>query len=561
MKMSGQAAPRWRARTRYLAVPVAAVTGLLIAVPALAPAGANPAARASSARADRTGSPAVARAGLGPGDVLDLIPDGIKKAVLRYALGKVSDFALSQLGLSGLLADPTAAKLDELESQLKDIATDVQTLKGDVGLISVDLSKIGLNQYTDPLDRTVTNIKTLYSDFYEKALQDLADYVSLDLQARADHQTCDDVTDCVKARDLFNTIRGKFLDRFNLGDAGEFNRTIHDLLVPNSHGESAVIAFGLYLAKNGNGFLNANTSHAILNFYNYFANYEALAAWMKAQWETTVDTPAQFETFLNDQVTGFLNDEKAYLPPEQIPDSTVIELPADPAKRTDTTEGLPMWGVIPDPNYGLTNWLPDSVAKPGEGVPFRRDQMNTNPAYGAAFNNWDVPTRADIDRLLSAGKALNPAQTGKDFLQSLNPVWSAQIAQDLGATPYIWTKQGAGNPSWAHSPAIACQDFDATVMGYLTFAKLTDYEHTAVGPLTGPLSGFPAKYQNYNVPDIGVSHIDMNFTKATSTAAKTDACKAVLKADFAKNAAPDRATFIAIRTTTKNYLPGPTKQG
>src|SRR5215475_12347411 len=56
VSVRGQAAARRRPRIRFLAVGVVLFTGLLVAVPAVQPAGASPVRAASGAQADRAGS-------------------------------------------------------------------------------------------------------------------------------------------------------------------------------------------------------------------------------------------------------------------------------------------------------------------------------------------------------------------------------------------------------------------------------------------------------------------------------------------------------------------------
>jgi hypothetical protein len=275
--MSGRAATRRRARTRLLAVPVAAVVGLSIAGTGLQPAGASPVAAAGKVTSGRARSPVAAQAGLSN------VGDDIQKMLLKFAAQKLLGFAFNKLGLNALLGDTEGAKLDELKAQIAQISVQVKVLQDSLNQISTDLAKLALEGFTVPLGATVSKIKSLYLDFYVPTLDALTSYVTQDLQVSSTGSTCSAVDACVAARDHYDLLRTGFLAQFTAEGAASYNIQIHDALVPGAINDSVMSAYGLYLAKSGTGLLNSTASDAIQNFYNYWANYEALSAWMKAQ--------------------------------------------------------------------------------------------------------------------------------------------------------------------------------------------------------------------------------------------------------------------------------------
>ena len=223
-----------------------------------------------------------------------------------------------------------------------------------------------------------------------------------------------------------------------------------------------------------------------------------------------------------------------------------------------------MWGVPNAVAKDNLKWDPSNNAA---GVPALIAAMNASKDRGFGYQDWRLPSRAELDTLLARGPA---SQSATQFLFSLSPQWDRGL-QAMGLaefSPYIWTNQPAGIPSWDGSPAIPCKYFNSLAAGDVTITTFTGYLHTAVGPLTNSGSGYPANYRNYNRPpsngpiDGNIKEIHINVKDSLPLQQKIDAGMAVLKDDIAK--AIDRselwdvsqAAVLVIRNTGDvNYLP------
>ena len=530
-----------------MAAGVAVFTGLLVAAPVVPPAGASPGLAASSVRAGHAGS----HKHKGGED----ITDRLQKMVLHFAEQKVAGWALSQLGLSSLLADPTETKLDQLQSDIKDISKQQVVLQDSVNSISKDTSKILLDQKEDRLTDIAGKVDTLYTLFYIPALNALQKYVQLSAAATTDGKDCLAVTDCKAARilylgnlDLHESgdpvigLRKEFLNQFTADGAASFGRELHDFLMPGATGDSAMSAYGLFLARTGDGSLTSADSAKVQNYYNYWADFRALAMWMLGQWAAATDPDTRFVT-VTDEIGQYDKAEHEALPPP-IPANTVIYLGAD---RTNNTTKMLMWRA---PSNSLAiSWIPYDPITPGGSVARELRVMNT----AGDFTDWRVPTRAELDSLLKMGPA---NQTAADFILSLKPDWpqAFKLSLDRVNEPYMWTDQPAGIPPWKGSPAIACVNNGVTV------ASLTGYLHTAVGPLANSLRNFPSQFQNYSRPDPGMTKISVSLKPGSTQQEIIDACLAILKTNVLDrwDSNPDGffATLLATRNTGDvSFLP------
>jgi hypothetical protein len=489
--------------------------------------------------------------------------DDIQSALIKFAADKLAGFAFNATGLKNLL-DDKSGQLNEIQGALTTLTTTVTNLGNEIQQIKADMDQLHLTDIQNTLSDTVSKITTIYNTYYLPAFHALVAYAAAYVAAGG---SCGAGTACDDARATYESSRDRFLGLYSTDAPASYNQTIHDKLVGTS-GVSVLKAYGQVLATSGDGFLTSATSDAVKTFYAYWANWEALAAWMEAQWYGTVKlAPGEFDAFLNREIKDYFGQEQLALG-TPIPAGTVIVLPADKTKRTDNTTNLPMWGV---PNtavgtlpYGsLAWWDPNNNAV---GVPALVRDMNAKNDLGWAFNDWRLPSRAELDALLSRGPA---GQTARQFLFSVNPKWADLVGSDLDLAPYIWTTQGAGMPSWDGSPAIPCTILNP-LAGEVTITTFTGYLHTAVGPVTNSLSGYPATYRNYNRPAGTLTQKGFelkNVSSSDSYQKKLNACTAILNNDVANalaGSAPGSAGFLkslattmTIRTTgaTENYLP------
>ena len=201
-------------------------------------------------------------------------------------------------------------------------------------------------------------------------------------------------------------------------------------------------------------------------FHDYYAEYEALATWMQAEWHAA-KAPRDFDTFVKEQITDFQKSENDALPP-RIPDNVVLSLPGDSVART-TTNGMPMW--LWDYRYGANvTWDPSRPATASRSVPAALTAFNTTAA-GGGFTDWHAPSRGDIDGLL-ANRFTNgfPTNVRGLFLKILPGGNVSGTISDTSA-PVLWTSEAPPQVRCLHPRAGGAS------------GAVTNYEHTSFGPI------------------------------------------------------------------------------
>lgn len=542
-KVSSQAAARRRARIRIVTAGVAVFTGLLVAAPVVPPAGASPRPAASSGRAGHAGSHKLKGVAADFGKT-------IQNALLGFAAQKLAGFAFNQVGLDKLLGG-SETDLTAIQNQLDTIIGQQKLIQESLDSIKGDISRILLTEFEVELARVTSGIDSLYNHYYLPALDAATTYVRLAIEAKGN---CD-ADPCLTAKQVYLGVPGDphkpglrqtFLDQFN-SVTESYGIELHKLIMPGASGSSVMSAYGKFLATNGSEFLTVDASDKIRNYFNYWADYRALAEWMTAQWAST-QPGTVFNGVLSEIESQNTTEQKAV--PPRIPPDTAIVLPKNASARTDDTTHLPMWGA-PEGYSSVEWWDPYD----NSGVP---DAINfMNHLSGNPFHDWRVPARADVDALFSRGAA---SQTGSQFLLSINPGWDKVLSPALAVAPYIWTTQEAGSPPWAGSPEAVCQRLTVTWVNVATFK---DYAHTAVGSLDRSLSGYPAQVRNDNRPEMTLPDVFNGTSIIQAHGAKTDQeainyCKTVLHDAYDKvlESPTSDATLLATRDTGDvNYLP------
>jgi hypothetical protein len=423
--------------------------------------------------------------GKGSGTGPTNIGGAIAEALAKMATDQLGGFVLSQLGLSELL-DPNTKRFDELQAQLEGISSQIATLEHSVNQISSELKEIKANQFIIPLDGYVTAVQEYYDDDFKPMLNELEDYAAAERAAVAAGSTCDQSEACKQSRQNFNDDRTTFLAHaaMHLGD----NRQIHRLLVPGSTGGSALKAFGEYLIGGGGstGFLTAADSNRVFTLYHYFAEYEALATWMKGQYQAVnfQNQPTNFANFVDLEVTGFQRDESDELP-ARIPPGTVISLPVNTVDRT-TTLNRPMWIWDWTVEAGLT-WDPGKPPTQLRSVPAALTILNTTKA-GGDFHDWRVPSRSDFAGLFAGQSTRFPKDNAAEFLDRILPNDSLErlLRLENFGSPYLWTSDAAGTEG---DVTCALSSSDRVTVG--------GYAHTGIffgNKLTADPNKFPLLY-------------------------------------------------------------------
>jgi hypothetical protein len=401
-----------------------------------------------------------------------------------------------------------------------------------------------LATYVQSLTNTVGGINTLYNNYYLKATGALKAYVDATKTAAAQGRRCDPGTACGDARARFFQERDAFLNRYTSGDDAAYNTHIHEDLVPNPTGFSAVKAYGEYLMST-NGFLSSAQSDQLRGFYNYYASYEALATYMKAQWQgvdnannpNAVAGKTDFQDFLRREVTGYQESEQAALPP-MIPQHVVIALGGDAAERTSTQNKQMVYCSTPfsissfraprdDLDFTDAYWKPDEAANFGNDVPGRLASF-ASLGGPAGFKNWGIPTPADWDSIFSGWKEGTPASllTTACFPDPTSGN-ALTVSSSYAATPRIWT---SGFTSFDNT----CK-YDTVVGRYLVHHQVAVGEAgRTVLNVNSPLSSYPnGAFTAIRGPLDGVS----SNSKERCITASHDATAAYFKADIHENQA------------------------
>jgi hypothetical protein len=400
------------------------------------------------------------------------VQDTVKNMLLSFAKDQLKGFILNQFGVNEM-TDPVGTKLNQITTQLAGITTqltNMQTSINNTYTVGVDTD---LDVALTPLVDDVTDVFTLYKEKFLPAVRAEIAYADAK-KALPEGSTCDAVTACDAARQAFegdpaNRVdhpgaRAKFLTAQGSAPYLRIDEKIHNYLIPFSGRASVITKFGKFLMAHSNGFLTRATSDRLIAFYQYFADVEALATWMQAEWKAVdaADSNDQtgFHDFVVEAITGdpganppvksFFEKELSFLP-RLIPAHAIISLSPNAAERT-TTKDRPMW--LYDPQYALANlsWRPTKQALLDGRVAFEDTAPPSvghalkliNDAQPGDFADWTVPTWDEWKGLFTGW---NTTQDIRVFLGNMDPTdayWHSLL-------PLILYTQG--ERIWTQTPA------------------------------------------------------------------------------------------------------------
>lgn len=470
---------------------------------------------------------------------------------------EIGGFLFNQIGL-GDLTNPNSGDFDKLNARLDKISEQVTTLQRSAEEIDDELAQVELKQFTQPLKAHLSSIESLYMDDFVPVLADLQDYVAEKLSNPA----CPAGSDCAAAKNDFDKDLGKFRTNVSTTESQSLNIDIHNNLIPIG-GDSAMIAYGKVLMK-GSGFLTAADSAKLQAFYHYWAGWEALAVWMKAEnraieLEDNRNGPTLFSNFVQQQITGlpcqsgqtglcgFFDLEQKQLP-AAIPNDVVIALPPVTGDRT-TTLGQPMW--LWNARVGANaTWDPSRPETAIHSVPAALTALNTTDA-GIGFTDWRVPSAGDLNGLF-AGRSAYSNMDGLHFLDKVlpNSLSSFHPALIIGLQdhPFLWTSA---------APAPLPCNVPVGGGGFTSVGNITNYAHTGL-QISARLGDYPGKFPLSTVPT-GVGRTSLTVSGNITTVSGAlqwcrDTMAARVTAGFNAGSA---AQLLATRQTAVNYMPVP----
>ncbi len=347
-------------------------------------------------------------------------------------------------------------------------------------------------------------------------------------------------------------------------DAAALGSHIHDALVPGAANTSAVTAYGDYeLASNR--YLTSTQSDQLMQFYSYFASYEALATWMKAEYigVRDADNPdmkageADFSNFLASEVTRYQKTEQDALP-AVIPAHAVIPLDANAALRT-TTVNKPM--LLPELTTGAdqNGYLFWNINDPTghDSVGAALNTLNTT-APGGGSKDWAVPAKACPADYKSTGlgcwnglmaSSPNPGGTLAQYLATVDPTdasWQQLALLLQSQHRLVWTAEPL-------STSAKCTDNNRG--SYVPFGRVA---HAALdaglayGKAT--LQTIPWSYYSYLISS---SEYDVHVAGAMEAVCRNKLAQIikVLENQGAAAVPQDQALLVATRSTgNTNYM-------
>jgi hypothetical protein len=400
---------RFTTRTTSLLVSVLVITATLGMTEVPAQAGATGGSHASP-HGKGNGSASGACAGVPAQQpcfgTADPIVDFVAKTLGGFALNKGAGFIFKRIGLEDWLSpDPTQGKLDAISGQLAQVSTQLVTVQDSVNQISRDLAQLTLNGAYDNIKGPIANTQYVYN------------YTFLPVFNAAVAVQAATPADRAPLLDVLQTKRNDFLAAFDHYQIGSASSLIHGALTPSGVSTSIVDAYGRVLMAN-NRFPTVAQSNTLAALYTVFAEQEALAVWMKAEY-TAAKNPDLLEKLIITEVIGWPVYERLSMP-SRIPNDAVIDLGPNSATITGSTK-RPMW--LPQRQAAVATSVPAFSWRVGDttstnGVEQALIRLNTTAP--GAFSDWRAPSRAEVTALFSAFVRGHAPR-----LDTFNPAWQS----------------------------------------------------------------------------------------------------------------------------------------
>ncbi len=392
------------------------------------------------------------------------------------AAGKAAGFVMSVIGLNSLFPDDQTKQLQEIQRQLDGISLQLVQVEESLSTLIGGLADAQLSTELHALQDEAVLVGVLYTEHFKPLLA-----------AASAHRAATDSGDQQRIDDAFTKLiraRNDFYTAYDRSNASALSLKISNRLVPGD-ATSALAAKGrVLLSRPGARHLTSADSAQIRELYDSFAEYEALAAWMRMErWIPSEPTPPEGTSPGNADI--YENARKEYLDrtrrehaglPPVIPADVVIDAGPGPARTT--TNGAAMW----QPVASAVRYQPDN-RDPGT-VPVALDGLNADARR--SYGDWQIPTMATLRSLLS-GFVPASGSTPGSFLAGLHPssaTW--RTIADSTPWPYIWS-----------SDVVTFTGACSTHVNNAPFTHYTVRLHDAVGtstptPVPGGRPALPA---------------------------------------------------------------------
>ncbi len=342
-----------------------------------------------------------------------------------------ANYVMSKLGLNSLLPVSDGQKLDEIKAELDAISAKLDQVNRSLNTLTGQFAQNALTVQLTALRDESRDVGVLYNEQFRPMLT-----------AGIEHEKAKESGDQQRIDAAFDQLirrRNQFYVAYDRLGASSLAGKISDRLVPGES-TSALSSKGLVLlTRPGARYYNAASSAEIRAVYDNFAEYEALAAWMRMErWIPSNPPPPgdtkegiieNFETARREYLAQTL-EEHTGLPPV-IPADVAIDAGTQPLAATSPTMWQPVASAV---RYRPNHSDPGSVPALLAGL---------NADAFRSYGDWQIPSRADVNTLLS-GFTPATGTTPNTYLAGLHATSAAwQAIKGPSPWPYVWTRDVA----------------------------------------------------------------------------------------------------------------------
>lgn len=374
----------------------------------------------------------------GEGAVAGIVAKWLGEKIAGAAVGKAFNWIVDAIAGSPGSAEQLAllneinTKLDEIKKQL-----DYVTLKLDA--LTADLHKTSLDSDIKQLQSWSADVTNFYKFSFSPMVE----------RAKELNEAKMSGGDVAAAQQKLEEAQATFVIKYTLGEAtySPLGPKIHNYLLPGA--ASSMLENKGRVLLDANRYLTVQDSMDLRDLYTAYAEQEALATWMKAEYYRAIKDDLNLQQTMDDYQADTAAEVKNLAP--MIPADAILDVGK---KQSASTNNATMW--IPSTSDRLT-YRPGA----GGGVEDALAALNTQPG----MKNWKVPLQvanpADPTfpnmAALVGGPGGYDAKANKNqlsnFLRSLNPKndrwkgisdnWnmfytSAQVSQKVECYHYGW---------------------------------------------------------------------------------------------------------------------------
>ena len=350
---------------------------------------------------------------------------------------------LNQLGL-----DTAANQMDAIVSQLNAIQGQITQLQSSIYELSGQITQAEYTKRIEKMNEYIADLHSVYRDEFLPLSQKVAAVARAkdDLAKAPPDKKADFVLRLTAALGEYAKAERGFSNRAVV--FGPAMEKLHFLVFPGNGATSIINAYG-DVQYSRNRYLTSAHSKRVRALYDEIEQYEALAAWMKAEYVAGVQKGSVAR--VGDEFTGYREKEAKVLPPA-LPDCIVLDRGPDSTSVSFTTIGKTMF--LDEGNADIT-WPGDPQAYPtpalmGDYVNgVNQSRARSKETCGTTlwdqpnnrgFRDWNPPSRTQIESLLAnfqSFRAKNPAAVVTTYLRAVG-FKDVPDRIEWGKSPHLW---------------------------------------------------------------------------------------------------------------------------